>query len=293
MDWTRKFETKLFERASGSGLKFILQRATRKQRIRSLVDWADIVFVDFLSPLGQMVTYESKKPVFIRIHRYELDQPELFENVNWSNVASVIAVSEHYKNLLRSYLPKQVPITVIPPGVVVRKWPFHPSTSEKLCAWSIPNWRKRLYDLMLALKDYTLYIGGWSAKDRILVDTNKRLGLKHVLEPEVEFPQWQWDKEFYIHHALDESFGVAIGEAMLSGLIPLVHRIPCILEFVPEELTYTYDDELVELIERMRDKPVEERSLLKSRLREVIVTDYSSDVTAEKMKELFAKRGES
>ncbi len=292
MDWTRGFETKIYEKESGGGLKFIMQRAIRRQRIRSLANWADIVFVDFLSPLGQLVTHESRKPVFMRIHRYELDVPELFENVNWSNVASVIAVSQHYKNLLRSLVPKQVPITVIPPGVVVRKWPFHPNESGKLCAWSIPDWRKRLYDLMLALKDYTLYIGGWSAADRILQDTNQRLGLKHILEPDVEFPQWQWDKEYYIHHALDESFGVAIGEAMLSGMIPLVHRIPCVLEFVPEELTYLHNEELIELIERMRATDKEERNELKSTLRKLIVDKYSSDVTANMMKQLFEKKGE-
>ena len=250
------------------------------------------MFLDFLDRMQAEVTYASPKPVFLRIHRYELDHPELFDLVNWNNVSAVIAVSQHYAKALRSLVPKQVPIEVIPPGVVVRRWPFHPSDSQKLCTWAIPTGRKRIYSLMLALRDYTLYIGGWSAKDRILIETNQRLGLKHVLEPDVEFPQWQWDKEFYIHHASDESFGVAIGEAMLSGLIPLVHQLPCVLEYLPKDLTYIMDAELIELIERMRSMPIEERDALKVRLRKIIVDDYSSDVTAKMMQDVFDKYSE-
>ncbi len=142
---------------------------------------------------------------------------------------------------------------------------------------------------MLALKGYELHLGGYSANDRILVDRNVRWNLGHVIEPDIKFPEWLWDKEIYIHHALDESFGVAIGEAMLAGLIPLSHRLPCVLEFLPSELTYVYNSELVDLIEKVRAMDLDERNKLKQELKEIILSKYTSIYTGNQMEKLFLK----
>lgn len=280
LDWTRSFDVQFFKPTSGSGIRFVISKASMALRMRAFLRNADAAFADFLTPIAVKVAEVSTKPVFIRIHRYELDTPDLFTKVNWSNVAGVIAVSEHYRDLLRSLIPKEVPIVAIPPGVDENKWPFHPCESGRICTWAIPTPRKRIYDLMLALRGYTLYIGGLSARDRILVDRNQRWSLGHILEPDAAFPSWVWDKELYVHHALDESFGVAIAEAMLSGLIPLVHRVPCMTEFVPENLTYIYDGELRNLIETTRSMDRDERLALKESLRKRILDDYTSKTTA-------------
>ena len=293
LKWTDRFDTTIYSmpKESSFRVRSLISKGwwflNLPRRIRSISKSADIMFVDFLSELGQKVTYHSKKPVYMRIHRTELDFPKLFEGVNWSNVAAVIGVSNHYAGLLRRMIPKEVPIKVIPPGVDDKKWPFKPSDSGKICAWALPTPRKRIYSLMLALKDYPIYIGGYSASDRIIVEANERFSLGHHLEPEVRFPEWQWDKEYYIHHALDESFGVAIAEAMLSGMIPFVHRIPCILEFTPEELTYVHDSELIELIEDFRSRPADDKLELKKKLRDSIVEGFTHDKVSEKMEKLF------
>lgn len=293
LKWTKGFETKIVmpPKSSSFNLGSMFTKgkwfATIGHKIKSLSKWADVVFVDFLSELGHKVSQNSEQPIYIRIHRTELDQPSLFENVEWSNVKAVIGVSEHYGKLLRELVPNSVPIAVIPPGVDAERWPFHPSNSGKICTWSIPTPRKRIYSLMLALRNYQLHIGGYSAQDRILVERCKDYGLNHVLQPDVEFPQWQWEMEYYVHHALDESFGVAIAEAMLSGLTPFVHRIPCVLEFVPEYLTYRYDDELIELIEEYKAKAEGEKMQLKKELRQTILEGYTAEKTGEMMKSLF------
>ena len=295
LGWTKRFTTKVIEtpRTSSFNLKSLASKGRwflgLNRRITSLSKWADVVFVEFLHELGHAVTRHSKKPVYIRIHRTELDKPSLFKKVNWANVKAVIAVSEHYSKLMRSHIPKEVPIVVIPPGVDADKWPFQPSTSGKLCTWAIPTARKRIYGLMLALRNYPLYIGGFSAQDRIIVDAIQRHSLPHILEPEAKFPKWQWDKEYYIHNALDESFGVAIAEAMLSGLIPLVHKIPCVLEFVPEDLTFVYDSELIELVERMKAMDADKKLAMKKRLRKIIIDGYASEKTGDMMDDLFSR----
>jgi hypothetical protein len=287
LDWTRHFETRIEGSIKGSGLRFILAKKSLSRTIRAHTKWADVVLVDFLTELGVLTSKVSTKPIHIRIHRYELDYPEIFNRVEWNNVASVVAVSEYYATLLRELVPKEVPVNVAPPGVVERKWPYHPSDTNKLCTWSIPTHRKRIYDLMLALRDYTLYLGGYSANDRILQDINQRYSLGHILEPDVEFPQWQWDKEFYFHNALDESFGVAIAEAMLSGLIPIIHRTPTALELVSEELTFVYNEELIDLLERMLNMDRDERNIMKEAHRQRIIDKFTSDITAEKLEAIF------
>lgn len=295
LGWTKRFTTKVVEtpRTSSFTLKSLASKGRwflgLNHKITSLSKWADVVFVEFLHELGHAVIRHSKKPVYIRIHRTELDTPSLFEKVNWVNVKAVIAVSEHYSKLMRHQIPKEVPIVVIPPGVDADRWPFRPSTSGKMCTWALPSARKRIYSLMLALRNHPLYIGGYSAQDRIILDTVQRHSLPHILEPEAKFPEWQWDKEYYIHNALDESFGVAIAEAMLSGLIPLVHRVPCVLDFVPEDLTFVYDSELVDLIERMQAMDADKKLAMKKRLRKTIVDGYTSERTGDMMEDLFSR----
>jgi glycosyltransferase involved in cell wall biosynthesis len=295
LKWTKEFETRIVTPPKSSSFNFtsMLSKgrwfATIPRRIRSLSKWADVVFVDFLGEFGHKVSQHSKKPIYIRIHRTELDHPSLFENVEWSNVKAVIGVSEHYGKLLRKLIPESVPIVVIPPGVDSNRWPFHPGNSGKLCTWSIPTARKRIYSLMLALREYQLHIGGYSAEDRILVERCREYDLNHILQPDVSFPEWQWEMEYYIHNALDESFGVAIAEAMLSGLIPFVHRIPCVLEFVPENLTYRYDEELLDLIEEYKAKTAEEKLELKKNLRQAILDGYTAEKTGEMMHHLFER----
>lgn len=256
-------------------------------KIRNLTRWADFVLVDFLTPLGQEVTRYSVKPVHIRIHRYELDYPDLFVPVCWDNVASVIADSSYYASLLKQYVPSNIPVFIVPAGVDASRWPFRPSSSGKLCTWALPNHRKRIYDLMLALRDETLYIGGKSASYRYLLEANRRFSLGHVFEPDAKFPQWQWDKEFYIHHSLDEGLPISVGEAMASGLIPLVHRFPSALEIVPKELTYVYNTELLGLIHRYREKCEEERMVLKHELRQTVLEKYGSEPVAHRLEAIF------
>jgi len=280
LEWTKSFDARFFTPVSGSGVRFVISKASMAMRMRLFLRNADAAFADFLTPIAAKVTHVSTKPVFIRIHRFELDYPDIFTKVNWDNVAGVIAVSEHYRGLIGKLIPKDIPLVAIPPGVDENQWPFHPCESGRICTWALPSARKRIYDLSLALKGYTLHVGGLSARDRILIDRNERWSLGHVLEPDAQFPSWLWDKEIYVHHALDESFGVAISEAMLSGLIPLVHRVPCVTEFVPESLTFIYDNELRSLIETIRLMASDERLALKESLRQTILDKYTARTTA-------------
>jgi len=170
----------------------------------------------------------------------------------------------------------------------VHPWPFKPSHTKKVCTWSVPVHRKRIYSLLLALAGhYTLYLAGYSAAERINAMTNERFKLGHILEPDAKFPEWQWDKEFYVHHALDEGLSVAIQEAMASGLIPIVHEIPMSLELVPKELTYRFDHELIERLDYLHGLDEDKRDEIKEDLRNKVMTELRNEVVYLKKKALF------
>ena len=246
------------------------------------------MFCEFLSPIATKASHLSPKPIIIRIHRGELDEPERFDNVDWDNVWTIVADSDHYASLIRDFVPKTVRVVSIPPGVDQQKWPYHPSHTKKICTWGIPVRRKRIYSLMLGLAGHhTLYVAGYSAADRINSAANTRFSLGHVLEPDVKFPEWQWDKEFYVHHALDEGLAVAIQESMLSGLIPVVHRIPMSLELVPKELTYVHDSELLDRLDSLMELEESERDKIKEQLRKKAMENLTNEVVHERKRELF------
>lgn len=290
LGWTEGFETRLFSgRNTNLSLfgkaSYVLQR---ERRIRKLSKWADVVFCEFLSPVAMKVSHVSPKPIIIRIHRAELDKPERFDGVDWDNVWAIVADSNHYANLIRDIVPTSVQVVSIPPGVDQHRWPYHPSSTKRICTWGMPVRRKRIYSLMLALAGHhTLYVAGHSAVDRINSAANARFALGHVLEPDAKFPEWQWDKEFYIHHALDEGLAVAIQESMLSGLIPVVHRIPMSLELVPEELTYVHDSELLDRLDGLMEMEETERNRIKERLRKKAMENLTNEVVHERKRELF------
>ncbi|MHA2206603.1 MAG: hypothetical protein ACXABC_12145 [Candidatus Thorarchaeota archaeon] len=288
--WSEGFETKMLSGSNPDQSLFgkANYHLQQNRRIKNLAKWSDVPYCEFLSEIAIKASHLSSKPVILRIHRAELDRPDRFERMSWDNVALIIADSKHYASLIRERVPNNVKIIDIPPGVEQDRWPYQPSHSKKICTWSMPVRRKRIYSLMLALAGHhTLYLAGVSASDRINRAANDRWNLGHFLDPDAEFPQWQSDKEFYVHHALDEGLSVAIQESMLAGLIPVVHRIPMALELVSHDLTYVYNHELVDLLHHLKDENEDERDALKEKHRKYAEDNLTNNVVHIRKKAVF------
>ncbi|MHA1955928.1 MAG: glycosyltransferase [Candidatus Thorarchaeota archaeon] len=271
--WSEGFETKMLSGSNPDQSLFgkANYHLQQNRRIKNLAKWSDVPYCEFLSEIAIKASHLSSKPVILRIHRAELDRPDRFERMSWDNVALIIADSKHYASLIRERVPNNVKIIDIPPGVEQE-----------------PVRRKRIYSLMLALAGHhTLYLAGVSASDRINRAANERWKLGHILEPDAEFPQWQSDKEFYVHHALDEGLSVAIQESMLAGLIPVVHRIPMALELVSHDLTYVYNHELVDLLHHLKDENEDERDALKEKHRKYAEDNLTNNVVHIRKKAVF------
>ena len=76
--------------------------------IESLVEWADIVWIEWCNELAVETTNRIPslvdKKVLIRLHSYEA-LANYVQAVKWSVVDSLIFVAEHIKNIVCQYLP--------------------------------------------------------------------------------------------------------------------------------------------------------------------------------------------
>ena len=263
--------------------------AFRRARIGRLCNRFDMVFCEFLKREVATVSRVARVPVVVRLHAYEIDQPDyLIKPVDWRNIAKLVVVSEEYKRQAQRLIPLKP--TVIYNGVDLDLFKFRPSNSGVICTYGYHRLIKRLYDLMLALRDYELRIGGEGESTRILRAANERFGLRHKFfghVPHQLLPDWLSDKEYYVNHSMDESFGVSVIEAMAAGLIPLCHDYAAAKEIVPDIYRYRYDDELRERLLFFSSLPEEKRLEHKKNLRRIVEDRFTMQQQAAAFKELF------
>jgi glycosyltransferase involved in cell wall biosynthesis len=260
--------------------------AFRRARIGRLCNRFDMVFCEFLKREVATVSRVAKVPVVVRLHRYEIDEPDyLIKPVEWSNIAKLIVVSEEYKRQAETLIPHKA--TVIYNGIDLERFAFKPSSTGAICTYGHHRANKRFYDLMLALRDCELHIGGQGEDTRILRETNERFGLHHRFYGRVTLPEWLYDKEYYVSHSMDEGHSVATIEAMATGAIPLCHDYASAKETIPDVYRYKYNEELRERLQFFRDLPPEARLDHKVGLRRIVEGRFSLRQQAEAFCELF------
>jgi len=263
--------------------------AFRQARIGRLCNRFDLVFCEFLKREVASVSRVSKVPVVVRLHKYEIDQPDyLIKPVDWSNISRLVVVSEEYKKQAAKLIP--LPATVICNAVDPDLFKFRPSDSGAICTYGYHFSYKRFYDLMLALRDYELHIAGEGEDTRILRAANERFGLRHKFHghvPHELLPEWLHGKEYYINHSMDESFGVALAECMAAGLICLSHDYSAAKEIIPEIYRYQYDDELRERLHFFQNLPDEERHRHKVALRRIVEERFGIQRQAAAFRRIF------
>lgn len=95
--------------------------------IATVIEWADIVWVEFANELAIHITNElpvEDKQVIIRLHSYEA-LSGYCTHINWKVVDALIFVASHIKELLPKQhikLPVDLPTYIIPNGVDTNKF---------------------------------------------------------------------------------------------------------------------------------------------------------------------------
>jgi glycosyltransferase involved in cell wall biosynthesis len=260
------------------------------RKLRGVCSRHDLVFCEWADTWAGLVTsLINDVPIVVRLHLYEIDRPDLLSGINWQNVTTLIVVSDYMKRQVSEspYIQARK-CMVIRNGVDLERFTFKPSNSDTLCTYAFfDQAQKRIYDLMLALKDETLRIGGKGTMSRVMASTIRRFGLRHVLEGYVELPEWLHDKGYFIMHSFEESCGVALLEAMASGLICVSHDYEACKEVLPARYRYTYDAELLKLLTELRSLNEVERLRVKMQQRKIVEEKYDVRYQAAQFDSLF------
>jgi glycosyltransferase involved in cell wall biosynthesis len=289
-----------FRVPKGDGVTTHLKQAqwvvTHKSSVRRLCDRFDMVFCEHLKIDVTTVSKLTKTPIVVRMHHYEIDRPDLINNVNWENVARLVVVSHEYEQEARRVIKNPPPISMIYNGVDLDRFRFMPCNSGRICTYGVHMPIKGFYDLMLALRDYELHIGGSGSSlgedlwyPRVLRAANQRFGLKHRFYGFVDPAEWLRDKEYFVAHSMEESFCLALVESMASGLICFCHDYPAAKEIIPDEYRYRYGDELRHLLEDYRSLSDVDRLSHKVKLRHIVEEKFDVKQQAESFRQLFHK----
>ena len=286
-----RHKSQLPSRSTVALMKAGIRKLTFSSKLRKLINGYDLVFCDWLDSYAAAASQLARKPMLLRMHRHEIYYPNLIESVNWNAFSRVVAVSNEYGELIRNAIKASVPVQVIYNGVNLEDFPFRPSASGVVCTYCFHNGLKRSYDLMLALRDFQLHVGGTDGGEGYdipcMQSAIERFGLRHVLEGYVEIPKWLHGKEYFISHSMDQGCEVAFLEAMASGLICLRHDDRVAGEIVPQDYRYRFNDELVSKLHYFSTLSDAERLQHKLLLRRIVESKFDARQQADAFRTLF------
>ena len=291
LDWSGKypFKTKIispnYKGTIGKGINLL----SFDFNIKLFSRLYDIVFCEFFNRWASRASHASSKPVFIRLHRGEIYDPTHLKTARLDNIATIIAVSEHYKNLIDEYFNYEVPVTVIPNAIDTEKFSFNEKINDplKICTLSMLVPRKRLFDLIVNNPELGINIGGKGIEKITLERAVRRLNLKAKLYGFVELPLFLQQHDIFIQNSSDESFGVSMIEAMSCGLIPFCYAWEGIEEILPPEHIYHDYDELKEKMMRVNDMSSKQILGIKKNMRAIVEKNYNVEDQTKRFIDLF------
>jgi Glycosyl transferases group 1 len=208
------------------------------------------------------------RPCVLRLHSIEALQTDFPARVDWSQVQRLIVVGGDIADLLASRfpaIPAAVPIVPIANGIDLAR--FVPGTPDRFhIGWVGHVEPKKNPALLLQIAHrlrqcdprYTIRAAGPFTDLRTLrylQEVAPALDLGDTLHfegPVADMPAWYADKGVLLSTSLYESFGMAIGEAMVVGAFPVVHRFPGADRLWPPECLFASIDEAVALIRSAR-----------------------------------------
>lgn len=239
---------------------------TTLESAQEALAWAEIVWLEWANrPAAELTAGEHLrgKAVICRIHNYEALNGEV-TRVNWRKVDHAIFIASHVQSLacrsaadLAGY-PRQ---HVIPNGLEPERFAFvKRRPGPRLAFVGDIGHRKGLLLLAQAFKalseqnsELTLHLAGNAQDLRILAYLEHFFAL-HGLSQRVfyagwveDIPGWLADKDYLLNCCPWESQGLAMMEAMLCGIKPLIHHFVGAEAIYPRELLWSSLDDLLRI----------------------------------------------
>ena len=219
------------------------------------------IFLDFcddraVSTIKRIAILAGKKPrVVVRVHAYEVHS-RLVTRVPWREVDTIIFVSEYYKNLFTNIVgPLETTKTLVIPNVInlkrfhISDIPQNPKNVAVLSSISPKKGATLLGLIAASFPDYSFEVGGQFQDERA------RLYLENLNLPNLHFhgqvdsAEFLKGKKFLLSTSCLESFGMAIAEAMASGVTPLILKFPGVENLWDPKTVYTSIQDLSKLLQ--------------------------------------------
>lgn len=237
-----------------------------QEELYELMKWSDISWFEWCTNLAVIGSKQPKTcKNIIRLHRYEAYEPWV-RQVNWNTIDVLLTVGNSFVKdaLLREvpYIESQTSMIHIPNGVNLEKFPLIYRQRGKNIAF-LSNLRavknpafvlQCMQKLHYIDPEYRLFFGGRfqdHALEQYLRHTINALNLRDVVffdgwQPDVH--TWLKDKHYIVSTSIIESQGMALLEAMASGLKPVIHNFPGANQIFPSEHLFNIAEEFCEQI---------------------------------------------
>jgi glycosyltransferase involved in cell wall biosynthesis/ubiquinone/menaquinone biosynthesis C-methylase UbiE len=237
--------------------------------VESIVQWADIVWLEWANELAIALTNNSAllrdKRVICRLHSYEAFAGYV-QKINWEVIDDLLFVAGHIKDVVLKQVPdlrhKVHHIHVVPNGINVDKFAF----KERSKGWNLAflgnvNYKKGPMLLLHALRAlvdvdnrYRLFVGG-NFQDGRYALYFEQMAQEMKLERNIQLDgyiqdiqAWLDDKQYIVCTSVLEGHPVGIMEAMACGLKPAIHNFVGARSLYPPEYIWNTIPEFVALI---------------------------------------------
>ena len=264
-----------------------------QEELYELMKWSDISWFEWCTNLAVIGSKQPKTcKNIIRLHRYEAYEPWV-RQVNWNMIDVLLTVGNSFVKdaLLREvpYIESQTSMIHIPNGVNLEKFPLIYRQRGKNIAFlsNLRSVKNPAFVLQCMQKlhyidpEYRLFFGG-RFQDHALEQYMRHMIDALHLRDVVFFDGWQpdvhtWlkDKHYIVSTSIIESQGMALLEAMASGLKPVIHNFPGASQIFPSEHLFNIAEEFCEQICSNTYEPekyrrfVEQRYAVRDRLIEI------------------------
>ena len=269
----------------------VVRRETWDDRWRG---WADLAWFEWCDAnIVGASRMPWRGPLICRLHSYEAftDVPG---QVNWANVAALVFVADHIRDLVLEKWPhikSQTRVEVIPNGVSPEGLTWRDrGHGRRIGALGYLNHKKgaeTLLELMRLHRRYEWHIGG------TFQDAHLAYWFKGAIEdlPHVWYHGWvdakdEWldGLDYLVSPSIVESFGFSIAEGMLKGIKPLIRQRQGVEQMWPPECVWRSVGDFGKLLSgpydshRYRDWVLERYSLEQQfALTDALLADLTKD----------------
>ncbi len=246
-----------------------------EQEIKSSIDWADIVWIEFANEISVYATNKvpeiQHKTVICRIHSYEVLQGYL-SNIDFTKIDMALFVSDRVREIAFETCPSIINDTktvVIQNGINLEQFSFEERVPgfNLAVVGSVNNkknpamWIEIMSRLVKIDPQYKLNVAGEIQELRFkyyLENIIHKLGLENNIRfhGRVEnIPEWSKSEKinYLLTTSVFESFGYSIAEAMAMGYKPLIYNFPGAHDNWPSDCIYSTTDELIDIIQNSND----------------------------------------